>query len=1092
MRASVEALSPVKRALLDHRRAASTGKMRGIVRVERPPDGAPLSFAQQRVWLLDQLTPGLTAYNVVRAVRLSGQLDVAALSGALDVVVARHEVLRSRIVTLDGQPRIRTDPPRPGILNVEEMAGVGSDTALRQVLQTEADRHFDLSSDLLLRARLLRLGVEDWVLVLSTHHVASDETSRSILYAELAVAYEARRTGREAELPELPVQYADWAAWQREQLAGSALTTDVDWWRDHLAGAPAALQLPIGRLGSSRGTATGCRLLDLLDPECSAGLHALARRCGVTLFTTLLAGLAALLGRYGNDDVVIGFPVSGRSWPEIEGLIGYFSNTLVARVGTAGEPSFGELLDRSRVAMLGALSHAAVPFERLVEELGPDRQSASNPLFQVALSVESGAETVPLLPGLTATPIETAPAQAKFELALVVAPLSNGALRLEWEYDDRRFDAGTVARISGHLRAVLTGAVSDPSTRVSATDILAPAEREELLRWGSRDAPAVDPPPTLPERFAANVAAHPDRIAVRDCDRSLTYGELAAASDRLAVSLQQLGAGPGALVGVCLGRSLHLVAGLLGVLKAGAAYVPLDPHFPADRVAQVLEDADCLALVTTGDLLGSLPPDRPPTVRLDDPAAAVDRQPLSPPPAAPRASDLAYAIYTSGSTGTPKGVMVDHAALANLLRSMAREPGLGPGDVLVAVTTPAFDIAALELLLPLWVGAQVVVASHEDAVEPDRLSALLEQAGATVLQATPATWGALVGGGWPGRARLRAWCGGEALSASLATQLLRRCAEVWNLYGPTETTIWSLLARLEEPVVQVPIGRPVDATEVLVVDGHDRLVPMGVPGELLIGGSGVARGYLGRPEMTAQRFVRVPLAGGRRVYRTGDLARWRPDGQLEFLGRLDHQVKLRGFRIEPAEVEAALLAQPGVAEAVVVLREDAPGNPRLVGYVTGEGSLDPAELRRAVASRLPAYMVPAAVARLAELPRTPNGKLDRSRLPPPDALPDRTGRRVPPSTPVERALAEIWADVLGVSTIGRDDDFFDLGGHSLLIVSLAARIRRDFAVDLPLQAAYATSSLAGMAAVVSARLLGSPDSADLAQLLGELEGLPVQ
>jgi amino acid adenylation domain-containing protein len=1090
VQASVEALSPVKRALLDRRRAASSRAERGVDAVERPPGGAALSFAQQRLWLLDQLTPGSTAYNVVRAVRLNGRLDVAALSGAVDVVVARHEVLRSRIVAVDGEPRIQIDPPRSGTLTIEDMPPLDATAAVRETLRAEADRHLDLSSEHPFRARLLRLGDEDWLLVLATHHVASDGASRSILYDELSATYEALHAGQSPELPELPVQYADWAAWQRDQLLGSALRLELDWWRQYLDGAPATLALPAGRPGSSQWAATGSRFLDLLEPEHSAGLHALARRHGVTLFTTLLAGLAALLGRYGNDDVVVGFPVSGRARPEIEGLVGYFSNTVVARVGTDGEPSFSELVDRARVAMLGALSHAEVPFERLVEELAPDRRNGANPLFQLALSVESGADSRPRLPGLTATPIEMGPTQSKFELALVVAPLADGALQLEWEYDNRRFDAGTVARISGHLRALLTGAARDPSAPVSAIDVLSTAERDELARWGSRSDGHAGPTPTLPERFAANVATYPDRIAARDSHRSLTYAELDAASDRVAVRLRQLGTGPGALVGVCLGRSVDLVVGQLGVLKTGAAYVPLDPQFPAERISLVLADAHCLALVTTGDLLGNLPSDGPPAVRLDDPTPPVDREELPPPTGAPQGTDLAYAIYTSGSTGTPKGVMIEHGALANVLRSMAREPGLGPSDVLVAVTTPAFDIAALELFLPLWVGAQVVVASHADTVDPDRLAALVERAGATVLQATPATWSALVGTGWSGRAGLRAWCGGEALPAPLAAQLLRRCAEVWNLYGPTETTIWSLVARLEAPLERVPIGRPVDATEVLVVDGHDQLAPIGVPGELLIGGTGLARGYLGQPELTAQRFVPAPLAGGRRVYRTGDLVRWEPGGRLEFLGRLDHQVKLRGFRIEPAEVEAALLAQPGVAAAVVVLREDTPGDPRLVGYVTGDGSLDPGKLRRSVGSRLPAYLVPAAVVRLPALPRTPNGKLDRSRLPAPDAGRDRTSRPVAPGTPVERALAEIWADVLGVSTIGRDDDFFDLGGHSLLIVSLAARVRREFGIDLPVQDAYATSTLAGMATVVSAQLLASPAADDLEQLLEELEGLP--
>lgn len=1042
------------------------------------------------MWLLQQLHPDLTAYNVVRALRLRGQLDVPALSAAIDAVVARHEVLRSRIVVVDGTPRLHTDPPAPVALTVEDLAVTADpELTLCEELQREADRHVDLSTDPMLRPRLLRLGAEDWVLVLATHHVASDEASQSVLYAELGVAYAALHEGRVPALPELPLQYADWAAWQRDQLAGTALDADLDWWRGYLDGAPAALQLPGGPLHSSQPDGSAPRFVETLDPELSAELLALARRFRVTVFTVVLAGLAALLRRYGNDDVIVGFPVSARTSPEVERLIGYFSNTLVARVGVAGDPSFAELLDRSRTALVGALSHADVPFERLVGELGPVRQGG-NPIFQVALSVGSGAAGVPVFRELAATVIEVAPRQAKTELALVVTPLPEGALRLEWEYDSRRFDRDSVRRTSGHLRTLLAAAVREPLVPVSSHDVVAATERNQLLDWGTGPG---DPGPsslsTLPERLASNVATHPNRVAVRDRQGALTYAELDLATHRLAARLRQLGARPGALVAVCLDRSTDLLVGLLGVLKSGAGYLPLDPDYPPDRLAFVLAQAECIALVTSEDLLGRLPSDLPRTVTMEDPGLSVEAGPLPASTSPVKPSDLAYAIYTSGSSGTPKGVLVEHSALANLLASMAREPGHDSGDVLVAVTTPAFDIAALELFLPLWVGAEVVVADHRDTLDPDRLAALLNAVGATVLQATPATWSALVTSGWPGRRGLRAWCGGEALPTSLASQLQPRCGEVWNLYGPTETTIWSLVARLQDPDDRVPIGRPIGATLAFVVDQDDRLAPIGVAGELLIGGAGVARGYLGSPELTAQRFVQLPVTGGRRVYRTGDLVRWRPDGQLEFLGRLDDQVKLRGFRVEPGEVEAALRGQPGVADAVVVLR-GSQGNARLVGYVTGERPLDPATLRRSVGQRLPAYMVPTEVLQLPELPRTPNGKLDRAALPMPEAVRDQRSGRSSPTTPVEHALAQIWADVLGVSAIGRDDDFFALGGHSLLIVQLAARVRRELGLELPLAVAYEMSSLASMATALSAQLLQGPDAADLEQLLDQLEGLP--
>lgn len=1091
--ASLDDLSPVKRALLEHRRSGSSDG-RPLRPVERPPAGGVLSFAQQRLWLLDQLFPNLTAYNVVRAIRLHGRLDVAALSGALDLVVCRHEVLRSRIVVVDGHPRLMTDPARPVGLTVEDLRTVDQrDAAVNAALAAEADQRFDLSKDTLLRARLLRVAAEHWVLILSTHHIASDEASRSILYAELGAAYGALHVGRAPELPTLPVQYADWAAWQRGQLAGPRLGADLDWWRGKLAAAPPALALPTDRPGATGQTLAGARFLDLLDPELSERLHTLSRRHGVTLFTTVLAGFATLLARYGgNDDVVVGFPVSGRTVAEIEGLLGYFSNMLVARVDASGDPTFVELLDRTRTVVVEALSHAEVPFERLVEELAPDRRLDLNPLFRVALSVETASQVVPQLSGLTATPLEAVPTQAKFELALVVADLGAGRLRLEWEYSSAQFGATEVSRMSGHLRTVLAAAAADPELRLSAIAIVDPVERGQLERWGSGPRNYVDSAPTLPARFAAVVRAHPDRVAVRSGDGSLSYAELDAASSRLAGRLAALGAGPGALVGVYLDRGTELVVSLLGVLRTGAAYVPLDPAFPAERIAFMLGDSNCLALVTTEGLLSTLPDLRPATVLVETGASAPISQPEGHPAADPSPDALAYVIYTSGSTGTPKGVMIEHASLGTFLRSMAREPGLTEDDVLVAVTTPSFDIAALELFLPLWVGAQVVVAGQEEASDPGRLATLLNRTGATVLQATPATWRSLMHAGWPGRSELRAFCGGEALPSPLATQLLHRCGQVWNLYGPTETTIWSLVSRLEAPLEQVPIGRPIDGTEVFVVDRYDRLVPVGVPGELLIGGVGTARGYLRRPGLTAQRFVDLPVAGGRRVYRTGDLVRWRADGQLAFIGRIDHQVKLRGFRIELGEVEAALRDRPGVSDAAVVLREDTPGDARLVGYVTGDESLDVPALRRSVGQRLPAYMVPPVIVRLAEMPRSPNGKLDRSALATPTLLAHSSSSHVPPGTPVERALGQMWADVLGVERIGRHDDFFGLGGHSLLIVQLAARVQQELGVSLPLRAAYERSTLAGMATLVSAGLLGELRSADLAMLLEELEGLSAE
>ncbi len=1074
---SIDELSPTKRALLDQRRSVRLAG--SLLRpVPRGSEGLQLSFGQERLWLLDQLMPGLTAYNVVRAVRLRGDLDLPALAAALEAVVARHEVLRSRIVASADSARSMPMPPGPVAVPVVDLRPEPDpDAAAAAVLAAEADRSFDLATDLLLRARVLRCADDIWVLALTTHHIASDEGSREVLFADLAAAYAAARAGRTPALPAPRLQYGDWASWQRDRLAGPELATDLAWWRQQLVGAPAVLELPADRSAPTVPDPSGARYLHLLTPEQSAAVRGIGRRHGVTLYTTMLAALAAVLSRYaGVADVVVGSPVSGRSRPEVEGLIGYFSNMLALRVRTDGEPSWTELLGRTRTTVVEALAHAEVPFERLVAEIAPDRASGQHPLFQVALSVETGAEDVPELTGLTATPVEAAPAQAKFDLDVIAADLGPAGIRLEWEYRRARFDEVTVARISGHL-----------VTMLGAVELVTPAERAELAAWG---CVPVTPPapsgPTLPERFTAVARAYPDRPAVRAADASLSYAELDAASAELADRLRAAGAGPGAVVAVALDRSSRLVVALLAVLRAGAAYLPIDPGFPPDRVRFMLADSGCRWLVTAGDAAAGLPATDAVVLRLDEEAAAAE-----PVPAGPGAAldDLAYVIYTSGSTGTPKGVSVEHGALANFLRSMAREPGLEATDVLVSVTTVSFDIAALELFLPLWVGASVVVATAADTVDPDRLALLLEQCGATVLQGTPATWRMLVDAGWRGRAALRALCGGEALPTPLAAQLQNRCAALWNLYGPTETTIWSLAGRVDHVSGPVPIGRPIEGTEVFVVDRAGRLAPVGVPGELLIGGLGVARGYLGRPELTAERFVRPEVAAGRRVYRTGDLVRWRDGGRLEFLGRVDNQVKLRGFRVELGEVEAALLAQPGVRDAAVLLREDLPGDPRLVGYVAGVEPLDPRQLRQALGRALPAYMVPATVVLLPELPRTPNRKLDRARLPAPGGVEPRRRGAEPPQTPVEKTLAGIWSALLGVAEVGRDDDFFDLGGHSLLIVALAARVRAELGVALPLHTAYAHSGLQTMADAVTAELLAAAGGDELDGLLDELEGM---
>jgi amino acid adenylation domain-containing protein len=747
----------------------------------------------------------------------------------------------------------------------------------------------------------------------------------------------------------------------------------------------------------------------------------------------LLSGFQILLARYtGKADAPVGSPIAGRTRSELEGLIGFFVNTLVLRTDLSGDPTFSETLARARETTLGAYGHQDLPFEKLVEELAPRRDLSYSPLFQVMLVLQNAPQRAIELPGLLIEPLRAETGTAKFDLTLSLAETAEGLAG--WlEYDLDLFDPATAERIAGHFGTLLEGAAADPGRRLSELPLLSEAEREQLvvdLNATGREVPEV----CVHEGIAAQAARTPDAVAVTFGTESLTYRELDRRANALAHRLRDLGVGPEARVGIALERSLEMVVGVLAVLKAGGAYVPLDPSYPAERLAFMREDSG-VALV------------------LEDGLGEVGES-EHPPAGGPGPWNLAYVIYTSGSTGRPKGVQISHAALTNFLASMAERPGLGSGDVLLSVTSLSFDIAGLEIYLPLLAGGRIVLASREQAADGHALRELIAASGATVLQATPATWRLLLDAGWTGGKGLVALCGGEALPPSLAASLRERTRALWNVYGPTETTVYSTLEEIgaEPPIA---IGRPVANTEVYVLDAWGNLAPAGVPGELLIGGAGLARGYLGRPELTAERFVPDPFGGaGSRLYRTGDLARFLPDGRLECVGRIDHQVKVRGFRVELGEIEAELCRHPEVAAAVVTAREE-----RLVAYMVGDAPIE--ALREALKSRLPAYMMPSAFVLLESLPLTPNGKVDRKALPEPGAAAEVLAG---PRTPGEELLAGIWCDVLGVERVGIHQDFFDLGGHSLIATRVVSRVRDVFGAEMPLRWLFETPTVSGLAA----------------------------
>ncbi|HSK75928.1 MAG TPA: amino acid adenylation domain-containing protein, partial [Thermoanaerobaculia bacterium] len=1067
-----ESLSDLARGLaarLGYELAPAPRHFVPIERVETGPGAPrPLSFAQERLWFLDQLDPGKATYNIPNALRLTGRLDVAALAASLAEVVRRHEVLRSTFTLAGGQPVQVAGPPSTAMPVVDLTAVPGELRAeeVRRRMAEEVDRPFDLSRGPLLRALLLRVAPEEHVAVLTLHHVASDGWSMGVLVREVAALYPALSQGRPSPLPELPIQYADFARWQRGWLQGEVLEQEIAYWRARLAGV-APLDLPTDRPRPPVQTFRGAALPLTLGSGTGEALEALGRRSGATFFMTALAAFMTLLHRYaGQDDIAVGTPSANRNRPEIEGLIGFFVNTLVVRADASGDPSFRELLGRVREASVGAFAHQDLPFEKVVEELRPERDLSRSPLFQVMFILQNLRAEPVKLPGLVLAPQPWEVTTAKLDLTL---SLFEGAGHLtgsiEWNTD--LFERATIERMAGHLKILLAGIAADPEKRLSELPLLSGAERRQILsEWNetARDWPRET---LIHELFEQQAARRPEAVAVTFAGERWTYRDLDLRANRLAHHLRRLGVGPETRVGLAVERSAEMVSALLGVLKAGGAYVPLDPSHPAERLGMVLDDSAVSVLLTEEKLLSVLPPVNARIVCLDRDGEAIAAESAEAPERLGSEENLAYVIYTSGSTGRPKGVELPHRAVVNFLRAMAERPGLGEADAVPALTTLSFDIAGLEIYLPLAVGGRIEVVGRDEAADGARLAARLASSGATAAQATPATWRMLLESGWEGLPGLKVLCGGEALPRDLAQELLARGVELWNVYGPTETAVWSAVGEVTPGEGPVRLGRPIANTEFFIVDPGGGPVPVGVAGELRIGGEGLARGYLARPELTAERFVPHPWSArpGARLYRTGDLVRFREGGELEFLGRIDHQVKVRGFRIELGEIEAALARHPAVRQAVAAVHEEG-GDKRLVAWLVPEGTAPtPGGLRDFLRRSLPEYMVPGAFVALPALPLPPSGKVDRKALPAPE-----TGgpgeADAAPLTPVEEVVAAIWAEVLRRERVGARESFFDLGGHSLLATQVISRVRTALGVDLPLQRMFESPTVAGLARAV--------------------------
>jgi amino acid adenylation domain-containing protein len=1009
-----------------------------------------LSFAQERLWFLDQLEPHNPFYNIPVAVRITGPLNVAAIEQSINEVSRRHEVLRTTCSTVDGEP-VQVIAPDASfalpVVDLRDLPNPGREDKARELATQEARKPFDLAHGPLFGATLLWLGEEDYVLLLITHHFVADGWSIGVLHREISALYETFSTGRPSPLPELPMQYADFGHWQRQLLQGQMLETQRAYWKKQLADAPAITELPTDRQRPSVQTYCGATQSFSLPTTLSEAVKALGRREGVTLFMTLLAAFQTLLYRYtGQDDIVVGTAVSNRNRIETEGLIGPFANNLALRTDFSGSPNFRQLLARVREVAVGAYAHQDLPWEKLIEELHPERDLSRNQLFQMLFVFhEHSLEQNLKLPGLSVRHFRIELGTARFDLSLGMTSEKN---RLSGcvEYNTDLFDPSTITRFLGHFQVLLEAVVLDPDQPVSRLPLLTEAERHQvLLAWNDTqgDYPKAS---CLHQLFEAQVTRTPEATAAIFGDQVLTYGELNARANQLANHLQTLGVGPEVLVGLCVERSFEIVVGLLGILKAGGAFVPLDPLFPRERVTVILEDSQLPVLLTQDRLVESFAENGPHIIRLDtdwDMIARDSRENLS---IEATPENLAYVTYTSGSTGKPKGVMIENRSVVNVLTSFIRTYGLSAADRVLQQTSISFDVSVNEIFPALCVGGAVVLPNKDDVLDLERLARLIAHHRVTIIGAAPSLLARLNAENHDLSILRLILSGGEALSYSDVDRLLKSTM-VTNGYGPTETTICALSYDLDPQRLEkdstIPIGKPLMNYKVYIVNKHLECMPAGCPGELCISGAGLARGYLNAPELTAKSFVPNPFVPGERLYRTGDLARWLPDGNVEFLGRIDDQVKIRGIRIEPAEIEALLDAHEAVRKTVVMAREDRRGDKRLVAYVVLDRESSPTinELRGFLKQKLPGYMVPSTFVFLDALPLTPSGKVDRQALPAPDLDRPRLEETfVAPRTSLEMLIAEIWQDVLGVDRVGRYDNFFDLGGHSLLSMQVVAKL----------------------------------------------------
>jgi len=1039
-------LSPDKRLLLERLAGGLHGALPGEVLLEqRMTDGpAALSFAQERLWLIDRLQPDDPLYNVFEAWRLAGPLQFEALRAAINELIERQGALRTGFHETESGPvqRLASVAFQCAFVDLSCLPESERWSACRARLDAVVHRPFDLAVPPLMGAVLLRLRDDEHVLLVVMHHMVSDGWSRGVFVRELGQAYSAHVQGRDSGLPLLPFQYADYSEWQRRWLSGDVLEGQLSYWRERLRGLR-PLELPADRPRPVRPSYRGGVKRFELPAGLSAALKGLARQHNATLYMVLLAAFQVLLMRYsGEEDIAVGTPVAGRSRPEFEGIIGFFVNTLVMRGDLGGNPRFSELLSRTRGHALDAYAHQELPFEKLVEELKPERDLSRNPLFQVMFVLQNTPEADLRLHGLHSERLPLHNGTAKFDLSLSLTE-TRDELHGILEYSTDLFDPDRIKRLARHYRSLLDHLSQAPDTPIWQLPLLDAAERQQLLHDWNATAVAYPDDRSIAQRFEEQVRRNSERTAVRFRQQRLSYAQLNARANRLAHYLRALGVGADSLVGLCVERSLDLVVGMLAILKAGGAYVPLDPDYPQERLDFMLRDTRATVVLTQSGLKARLPA-VPHLLSLDGDSAQWAGQPDGDLPVAGGPDSLAYVIYTSGSTGQPKGVMATQRGVMRLVCN-AGYVVWTPDDVVAQISNASFDAATFEIWGGLLNGAGLAILPRDTMLSPSELDAALRHEQVSKLFITTALFNEMV------RARPAIFSGvhdvlfgGEAADIpSVCLALTAPPRRLLNVYGPTETTTfatWFEIPDLAADAAVVPIGRPISNTSCFVLDGHGNPSPIGVAGELYIGGAGLAQGYLNRPELSAERFVVSPFQPGERLYRTGDLARWRADGVVEFLGRIDHQIKLRGYRIEPGEIEAILQEDAAVRQSLVIVREDRPGDRRLVAYLAGRG-VDAGLARTRLKASLPDYMVPTAFVVLDSLPLTPNGKVDRKALPIPVQESAARGYAAP-RTPIETTIAGIWAETLKLPRVGIHDNFFDLGGHSLLAVKLMERIQQ--------------------------------------------------